>query len=101
MKNGLTPQGSKFFFTLIALATISTTAAFAGTLIPISDGGGRINILPIGPISGGGGGNNIDAERDWANTGTDFNTTTSWTGGVVPTTGDVAWFKAAEITNPN
>lgn len=41
------------------------------------------------------------AERDWGNTGSDFNTTTSWIGGVVPTTGDVAWFKSAAVTNPN
>ncbi len=45
-----------------------------------------------------------DAERDWGNTGTDFNTAANWsatTGGVPPGTGDVGWFKAAVITQPN
>jgi fibronectin-binding autotransporter adhesin len=40
------------------------------------------------------------AERDWANTGTDFNTGANW-GGTAPGAGDVAWFKVAEVTNPN
>jgi autotransporter-associated beta strand protein len=45
-----------------------------------------------------------DAERDWGNTGTDFNANASWsagTGGVAPGAGDVAWFKVVKSTNPN
>lgn len=33
--------------------------------------------------------------------GTNFNTGANWTGGVAPGSGDVAWFKFAEVTQPN
>src|SRR2546430_3485563 len=42
----------------------------------------------------------IDAARTWNNTGTDFNTTANWTGGV-PGANDVGLFAAAPITQPN
>lgn len=42
-----------------------------------------------------------DAERDWANIGTNFNTGGNWVGGTVPGPGDVAWFKTVEVKNPN
>src|SRR5438132_1931173 len=37
----------------------------------------------------------VDAQRVWNNSGSDFNTTTNWTGGIVPTAGDVAAFTAS------
>lgn len=40
------------------------------------------------------------AARTWNNTGTDFNTAASWTGGV-PGSGDVGLFSAAPINQPN
>src|ERR1051326_702748 len=43
----------------------------------------------------------FDAERDWADTGTDFNTSGSWSGNTTPGTGDVAWFKIAKSTDPS
>src|SRR5262249_47904473 len=43
----------------------------------------------------------FDAERDWGNTGTDFNVSGSWSGGIAPGAGDVAWFKVAKSTDPN
>lgn len=49
-------------------------------------------------------GDQTDAERDWGNTGTDFNTNANWsagTGGVAPGVGDVAWFTGAKVTDPN
>lgn len=43
----------------------------------------------------------IDAQRVWSNTGTDFNTGSNWVGGIAPSTGDVAAFAAAAVTQPN
>jgi autotransporter-associated beta strand protein len=40
------------------------------------------------------------ASRTWNNTGTDFNTAGSWTGGV-PVTGDAAYFSTAATTLPD
>jgi len=40
------------------------------------------------------------ANKTWNNTGTDFNASGSWTGGV-PGTGDTAVFSTAEVSNPN
>jgi fibronectin-binding autotransporter adhesin len=40
------------------------------------------------------------ANKIWNNTGTDFNTAGSWTGGI-PGTADTATFNAAMVTNPN
>src|ERR1700730_13582545 len=55
---------------------------------------------PFDPVS-----DPIDAERDWGNTGSDFNTGANWTAGtgsVAPGAGDVAWFKsAASFLSPN
>lgn len=45
-----------------------------------------------------------DGETDWNNTGTDWNTGASWnavSGTTPPSSIDVAWFKTAEVTNPN
>ena len=36
-----------------------------------------------------------DAERDWNNSGSDFNTASDWIQNAVPTNGDVSWFKAS------
>src|SRR5438270_236488 len=102
MKNG-TVTGSKFLIAAIAALALTTSSTFAQHLIgfsPIGD-----NIQPI--TSGGpgmidpGNGNSVDAERDWGNTGTDFNTGANWVGGTAPGAGDVAYFKTAEVTNPN
>ena len=41
------------------------------------------------------------AARTWGNTATDFNTGTSWAGGIAPGTGDVGLFSAASVTQPN
>jgi len=94
---------------VFAAITLTSASLFAGQMIPIVEhDSAAFDPTIIQPITDGNNGSvvgpgeqDLDAERDWANTGTDFNTTTSWTGGVVPTLGDVAWFKAAEITNPN
>lgn len=40
------------------------------------------------------------AQRTWLNTGTDFNAAASWTGGS-PAGSNVAFFNAAEVTQPN
>src|SRR5262245_41316476 len=42
-----------------------------------------------------------DAERDWGNAGTDFNSGANWVGGIAPGLSDVAWFKTAETVQPN
>ena len=41
------------------------------------------------------------ANRNWQNTGTDWNTGTSWSGNQVPVAGDTATFQVAKVTNPN
>src|SRR5688572_25016251 len=41
------------------------------------------------------------AQRIWANTGTDFNAGASWSGGVAPTGSDFAQFTSGAGTNPN
>ncbi len=41
------------------------------------------------------------ALRVWANSGTDYNLGTSWTGGTAPGDGDVGQFNAAPVTQPN
>jgi autotransporter-associated beta strand protein len=41
------------------------------------------------------------AQRIWNNTGTNFNSTGSWTGGVVPSGSNVAAFTTVEGTQPN
>jgi autotransporter-associated beta strand protein len=40
------------------------------------------------------------AERDWSNTGTDFNSGSSWAGSVAPGSSDIAWFKTGKVTDP-
>jgi fibronectin-binding autotransporter adhesin len=46
-------------------------------------------------------GNTPAAQRTWGNTGTDFNSSGSWTGGIVPSGSNVAYFNAAAVTQPN
>jgi fibronectin-binding autotransporter adhesin len=41
------------------------------------------------------------AQRVWNNSGTDYNSTGSWTGGVVPSGNNNAAFNVAEVTQPN
>src|SRR4029077_5001093 len=41
------------------------------------------------------------ANRTWGNTGTNFNTGTSWSGGTAPGSSDVAVFNVAMVTQPN
>jgi hypothetical protein len=41
------------------------------------------------------------ANRNWQNSGTDFNTGTNWSGNAVPGPSDMATFGTAKITNPN
>jgi fibronectin-binding autotransporter adhesin len=106
MKIGTISRATKFSFAIATLAALllSSSATFAGGNGAVSPPSGGFNILPAPPVSGGGqdgGGNNIDAARLWANTGTDFNTGASWTGGVAPGVGDVGQFAAVEATNPN
>src|SRR5207237_901674 len=98
MKNG-TVTGSKFLIAAIAALALTTSSTFAQHLIGFSPKSGD-NIMPV-PAPPGGGGDNIDAPISWANTGTDFNTGSSWVGGTAPGAGDVALFTAAEATNPN
>ncbi len=50
-----------------------------------------LSCLPVAAFSG---------ERDWLNTGTDFNAGSSWSANIAPGTGDVAWFKTAKVTDP-
>src|SRR5947209_792228 len=38
--------------------------------------------------------------RTWGNTGTDYNTGSSWSGGTAPGAGDVGQFSSAEVTQP-
>lgn len=108
MKNGTLSRAAKFSFAIATLTAllISSSVTFAGANIPgaVSPHQGGFNILPNPNGGQNGGGNNIDAARTWANTNvgaTDFNTTTSWTGGVVPGLGDVGLFTAAQVSQPN
>lgn len=43
----------------------------------------------------------LAAQSVWNNTGTDYNSTGSWTGGVVPSGNNVAAFNVVEATQPN
>jgi hypothetical protein len=90
----------------VVIATIAFVAssAFAQHLLPISGAKDPVNIQPVLPVRGGLVHFLPDGETDWKNTGTDWNTGTNWTavtGSAPPAAGDVAYFKTAEMTNPN
>lgn len=95
----------KVILPIVCASLLSAGGAFAQWRQPVSSKTIGDSILPLPPVTDcyRNCGDGLDAERDWANTAgnTDFNSTTSWSAGVVPTAGDVAWFKAAEVVNPN
>src|SRR2546423_13293861 len=96
------------FFLVIAFAMTTRAQALRGTLVDPYAAGGIPGANPKpspkpkpSPTPGV-----IDGETDWKNTAgnTDWNTGASWTavtGSAPPAVGDVAWFKAARVTNPN
>jgi len=55
MKQGLTPRAPKLLLTFLAIAALSSNAAFAGLMIPVVPEDSGDTIKPIGPISDGGG----------------------------------------------
>jgi autotransporter-associated beta strand protein len=84
-----------------AALTQADSATTASTISGVSSGSGGV-IAPTLAAASGSAGANEDAERDWANTGSDFNTGGNWVGGVAPGTGDVAWFKSSgSFLSPN
>ena len=97
--------GSSLF--LILTSYFLLCVAVPGTHAQISS---RISEIGGTTIYGGRGANPtptpapiVDAQRVWANTGTDFNANASWTagsGGLAPVAGDVAAFSGAAVTNP-
>src|SRR5436309_2163526 len=54
MKQGLTARAPKFLLTFFAIAAISSNAAFAGLMIPITPRDGGDEIMPIRVSDGGG-----------------------------------------------
>jgi autotransporter-associated beta strand protein len=78
-----------FFLLSIAAANAQlSTANWDGSAIGAAGGiKGKPTPTPTPPP--------VDAQIVWNNTGSDFNSTGSWTGGVVPTSADVAAFTAS------
>jgi len=72
-----------------------TGSAVHSSSTPIGSSGG---IRPLHSINGTSG---TDAQQVWKNTGTDFNSGSSWVSGTAPGAGDVAAFSGAKATNPN
>ena len=74
-----------------ANASTTAIATSAPASVPVAASGASM-AAPAVPL---------DAQRVWANTGTDFNDGGSWVGGIAPGAGDVAAFDAAVVTQPN
>ena len=116
----------KVLTTLVVVCAFLSGAAFAETLTPIAQLASGDDVQLVSPVKvagstgsgnwiepppslgggdggGGSGGIHLDAEVDWANAGgTSWSASASWNAGAgpAPVAGDVAYFTAAEVSNP-
>ena len=102
MTKGITARGSKFLVALGAVAAFAflANATFAEPIVEINPRYGGDDIMPVPPVSGGGG-NPLSGDPDgtWiADASGNWSDGTKWSGGIIADGGGFANFSTVNIT---
>ena len=102
MTNGITARDSKFLVALGAVAAFAflANATFAEPIVEINPRYGGDDIMPVPPVSGGGG-NPLSGDPDgtWiADASGNWSDGTKWSGGIIADGGGFANFSTVNIT---